>query len=584
MKGGETVGSGIHSWRSGGPSAPRPVLAIVGRPNVGKSTLFNRLVGRRAAIVEDLPGVTRDRQYGEGEVLGRELLVIDTGGLDPSSEDVLLVGMRRQVEAAIAEADVIVALFDGRAGLTETDREIVRTLWKVGKPTHYAVNKIDGASHDPLVAEFWELGVEALHPVSAQHGAGVLDLMEVVLETLPGPAVEDLSLADDGATRVAVVGRPNVGKSTLVNRLLGEERLLVDDAPGTTRDSIDTWIELPPDPKALAMARRELEAARRDAGLVPAQASSGDDPSGQGDGGEDSPDGIREVRGAAAWPDGAEPRDGGPPDGWAFEDQGADTPEPGLDEEGPLAGDGPPADPLVAAEEALRLAGERRRYLLIDTAGVRRRKWIKTAVERYSVVRAFKSIDRAEVCLLVLDATLGVTDQDAKLAGLVQAKGCACVVLVNKWDIVRDKDDRTAGAFARELRDQLPFIAYAPIIFISALTGQRVHRIMATVDRVKRNTLRRIPTGPLNRFIGGLAAVHQPPMRRGRRLKLLYATQVAVAPPTFLLGVNDRQAVHFSYQRFLQNRVRAEWDFEGTPIRFVLRERAGRGRKRRPPT
>ncbi|PIE14702.1 MAG: ribosome biogenesis GTPase Der, partial [Proteobacteria bacterium] len=389
----------------------KPIIAIVGRPNVGKSTLFNRLVGKRTAIVEDVPGVTRDRQYGDGEVLGREFLAIDTGGFDPAAEDKLLAAMRDQAEIAMAEADVIVAIFDGKAGLTPADREITRLLNRGAKPVHYAVNKIDGFRHEPLVAEFWELGVDMLWPISAQHGAGVLDLFEAVAATLPEPRQGQQEVGED-VIKVAVVGKPNAGKSTLLNQLLGEERLLVSDVPGTTRDSIDTWLE--------------VEAA----------------------------------------------------------DEGS------------------PA----------------RRYLMIDTAGVRRRKWIKSAVEKISVVRTFKSIDRADVCLLLIDATEGVTDQDAKIARLIADKGRGCVILLNKWDAVPDKSDRTIGEAVRDVRASLGFISWAPILSISAKTGQRAHKIMGLVDATEANRRRRISTGELNRFLDDLVQTHQPPIHNNRRV------------------------------------------------------------------
>lgn len=441
------------------------ILAIVGRPNVGKSTLFNRLVGGRKAIVFDEPGVTRDRQYGETEVLGRELLVIDTGGFEPEADDRILKSMREQAQLAIEEADVIVMILDGRDGLLPADREIVRMLERGGKPVHYAVNKIDGARHDPLVAEFWELGVKELWPISAQHGGGVYDLFEALAEDLPDAVEED---EDEDVVKVAVVGKPNAGKSTLLNKLLGEERVLVSDIPGTTRDSIDTSLER-------------------------------------------------------------------------------------VDEE-----------------------GRTRRYVVIDTAGVRRRKWIKTAVEKISIVRTFKSIDRADVCLLVIDALEGVTDQDQKIARLIADKGRGCVILVNKWDAVPDKDDRSFGAVVKQLREDLNFIGWAPILSISALTGQRTHKILELVDKSAVNRTQRIGTGALNRFLAQVLQQHTPPVHRNRRLKVYYGTQVSAAPPIFVLWVNDSEALSPSYQRFLLNRMREHWDFEGTPVKLVARVRKGK--------
>ncbi|TNF37677.1 MAG: ribosome biogenesis GTPase Der [Deltaproteobacteria bacterium] len=443
----------------------KPILAIVGRPNVGKSTLFNRLVGRRNAIVEDMPGVTRDRQYGEGEILSKQFVAIDTGGFEPESTDRLLTAMREQAQIAIDEADVILVLFDGQAGLVPADREITRMITRSKKPVHFAVNKIDGVRHDPLVAEFWELGVHMLWPISAQHGGGVYDLFEAIAEDLPDVDVED---EDEEVTKVAVVGKPNAGKSTLLNKLLGEERVLVSDIPGTTRDSIDTALER-------------------------------------------------------------------------------------VDEEGLT-----------------------RRYVVIDTAGVRRRKWVKTVVEKISIVRTFKSIDRADVCLLMIDALEGVTDQDQKIARLVADKGRGCVVLVNKWDALPEKDDRSFGTVVKDLKEQLNFIGWAPILSISALTGQRTHKILSLVDQAASNRLRRIGTGELNRFLSQVLQQHTPPVHRNRRLKVYYGTQVSAAPPVFVLWVNDSEALSPSYQRFLLNRMREHWDFEGTPVKLVARVRKGK--------
>ena len=505
-------------------SASRPVIAIVGRPNVGKSTLFNRLIGRRAAIVQDIPGVTRDRHYGDGELFGQHFLVIDTGGFEPETDDMMLQAMRRQAEIAIDEADAIIALFDGPAGLLPSDEEIARMLQRTNKPVFYAVNKIDGAKHDPLVAEFYALG-EELYPISALHAGGVYDLMEPLLEALP-PGPDEHEERPDAEIRIAVVGKPNAGKSTLVNRLLREDRLLTSSIPGTTRDSIDTWLELPPDPKALAAAQARLatlEAA--DEEVIP---TADELPIALGD--------------ELDWEAIAEEAERDP-------------------------------DALVDAEAAVERAKKPRKYLLIDTAGIRRRKWVKTQLERYSIVRAFKAIDRADVCLLVIDATQGVTEQDAKLAGLIQTKGRACIILVNKWDAVADKDTNTAGEYVKGLRHDLAFIRYAPIIFISALSGQRTHRIMAEVERVYANYQRRVTTGAFNRFLRELLQNKQPPIAKGKRLKIYYGSQVATEPPTYLLNVNYKDAVHFSYERFVLNQIREQWDYEGTPVKLVLRER-----------
>ncbi len=447
-----------------------PIIAIVGRPNVGKSTLFNRLVESRQAIVEDMPGVTRDRQYGEADLFGRKCIVVDTGGIEPTtpeSEAKLFKRMREQAEIAIDEADAIICVFDGPAGALPQDKDVVRMLKRTKKPVFWVVNKIDGPRHDPLVADFYELGVWPLFPISAQHAGGTLDLLEAVAESLPPESSEE-DKDDAGIIRVAIVGRPNVGKSTLLNRLIGEERMIVSEVAGTTRDSIDTPYS------------RKL-------------------------------------------PDGSEAK-----------------------------------------------------YLLIDTAGVRRRKWVKTSVEKISVVRTFKAIDRAQVCLFLLDAETGVTEQDQRLAGLIAEKGRACVILLNKWDALGKKDNATFGEQIKKLQGELEFMKWAPILTISGLKGQRTHKIMDLVDKAYRAFTQRIPTGELNRVFEQILHVHQPPVVRARRLKMYYATQVAVMPPRFVVWCNDPDGVHFSYRRFLVNRFRTHWDFEGTPIKLHVRARTRR--------
>ena len=518
----------------------KATIAVVGRPNVGKSTLFNRLVGRQAAIVQDMPGVTRDRHYAEGECLSVSYIAIDTGGFEPTSVEGMMGAMREQAEIAMAEADVIIALYDGRDGLLPVDTEISRILTRTNKPVFHVVNKIDGPKHDSMLAEFYAMGVNNLYALSAQHGIGYLDLMEEVLKALPQG--EDLDAVDESVTRVAVIGKPNAGKSTLVNRMLGEERLLVSDIPGTTRDAIDTWLERPPNQEAIERAQKTLSDAE-----------------------------ARQVQ---------------------LESERREQEEDDEDEEAGLLLDvdiessawvAPDNDDLEEAINRAQLALDRatrpRRYLLIDTAGIRRRKWIKTRLERVSIVQSFKSIDRSDVCLLLIDATKGATDQDAKLAGLIQAKGRPCVILVNKWDIYSDKTDRSAGEFVKKLRTDLPFVAYAPVVFISAETGQRTHRILGEVDRVRDAAQRRIPTGALNRFLATTVRHHQPPIHKGRRLRFYYGSQVAVAPPTFLFWVNDPDAVHFSYERFIHNRLREKWDFEGTPIKLIMRKRSKKSPK-----
>lgn len=449
-----------------------PVIAIVGRPNVGKSTLFNRLSGRRGAIVEDMPGVTRDRNYGEGDIYGRPIILIDTGGFEPDAESKLIQAMREQAEIAIDEADVILCVFDGPAGALPQDLDLVRMLQRLSKkhskPVFWVVNKIDGVRHDQLVPEFYELGVDNVWPVSAQHSSGIGDLMDAIAEVLPPASEIEAIDKDDGTIRVAIVGRPNVGKSTLLNRLIGEERMIVSEISGTTRDSIDS---------------------------------------------------LYEVR---------------------------------------------------------RADGTKQKYLLIDTAGVRRKKWIRTTVEKISIVRTFKSIDRAHVCLLLIDATEGANDQDARLAGLIANKGRACVMLLNKWDAIADKDNSTYNEHVRKLQEKLDFMKWAPILTISGQGGQRTHKIMEAVDQAYANANRRVSTSELNKVFEQLVHVHQPPVIKNRRLKFFYATQVAVMPPIFVVWCNDPTGLHFSYKRFLMNRFREHWDFTGTPIKLAARARTRR--------
>ncbi|MBW2056099.1 MAG: ribosome biogenesis GTPase Der [Deltaproteobacteria bacterium] len=432
-----------------------PVVAIVGRPNVGKSTLFNRIIRTRKAIVEDEPGVTRDRNYGEASWGDRSFTLIDTGGFEPVSRERLPAQIREQIQLAIEEADLIIFLMDGKEGLTPADEEIDRLLRAHHKPLIYTVNKIDSPQHEARVFDFYSLGVDRIFPVSASHGYGVEELLDEITRALPrgGPVV------DEERIRVAVVGRPNVGKSSWINRVLGQERLLVDDRPGTTRDAIDTPFAIGP-----------------------------------------------------------------------------------------------------------------RKYLLIDTAGIRRKKKIGLRLEKYAVVEALKSIDRCDVALLLLDPFEKVTEQDARIGGFIQEKGRACVIAVNKWDQVK-KDNTTVKTYTEEIRQGLKHLAYAPIVFISALTGQRVRKTLDLIDQVATAHQKRVGTSLLNTFVREAVERFPPRVHRGKRGKIYFVTQASTKPPTFVAFVNDPDAIHFSYERYLINQIRERFDFQGTPIRIYFRPR-----------
>ncbi len=434
----------------------RAIVCIVGRPNVGKSTLFNRLAGSRIAITEDKPGVTRDRIYAEGEWLNNHFTLIDTGGLEPDKEDTIMTNIRRQAEIAIDTADVILFVVDGREGLTSTDREIGNILHKSGKETIVVCNKIDSQKTSDELYEFYELGIGDIMPISAEQGLGIGDLLDEVIRHFPEDADVE---SDEDLTRVAFIGKPNVGKSSLVNYILGEERTIVTNIPGTTRDSIDSHFTF-----------KDIE------------------------------------------------------------------------------------------------------YVLVDTAGLRRKRSIYEKVERYSVVRTLASIDRADVCVLVIDGTEGVTEQDTKIAGYAHDNGKAIVIAVNKWDIV-EKQDRTYREFEKKIRETLGFINYAPIVFISALTGQRVNKLLETIDLVNNNYNLRISTGVLNDIINQAILMNQPPSDKGKRCKILYGTQVGVRPPRFVLFVRNKELMHFSYERYLENQIRSHFGFVGTPIVFELKEK-----------
>ena len=432
------------------------IVAIVGRPNVGKSTLFNRIIRTRKAIVENEPGVTRDRNYGEARWGERSFTIIDTGGFESVPRERLLVQIREQIQLAIEEADLILFLMDGKEGLTPADREIDRLLRAQDKPVIYSVNKIDGPGHEDRIYDFYALGIDRLFSVSASHGYGVEGLLEEIAKALP----ESMSTTDEERIRVAVVGRPNVGKSSWINRVLGQQRLLVDDRPGTTRDAIDTPFEIGP-----------------------------------------------------------------------------------------------------------------RKYLLIDTAGIRKKKKISVRLEKYSVVEALKSIDRCDVAVFLLDPFEKVTEQDARIGGFIQEKGRACVIAVNKWDRVK-KDNTTVGAYTEEIREGLKHLSYAPILFISALTGQRVRKTLELIDLVAQTHQKRVSTGRLNTFLDQAVRKFPPPVRRGRRGKIYFMTQASTKPPTFVAFVNDPRVIHFSYERYLLNQIREKFGFEGTPIRIYFRPRS----------
>ena len=432
------------------------VVAIVGRPNVGKSTLFNRILGRRMAIVEDIPGVTRDRNYAEVSRYAKRFTLIDTGGFEPASNDRLLSQMREQSQLAIEEADIILFLMDGREGLTPADEEVAGMLRQVGKPVLFVVNKVDGPNQEAALGEFYALGVNDLYPVSAEHRLGVGTLIDEVLELLPEQEEGQESLTE---TRLSIIGRPNVGKSSLVNRMLGYERVVANPTAGTTRDSVDT--------------------------------------------------------------------------------------------------------PFIYNEK---------RYVLIDTAGIRRKGRVSQKLEKYSVIHALKALDRTHVALVVIDAEEGITDQDLTIAGYAHERGRAVILIVNKWDLVK-KDNSTMGDYIKDVRDAFKFLPDSPIHFVSALTGQRINKIMVDVEMVSDEFNRKVSTAELNRVLKDAEINHPPPMFRGRRLKLFYATQTAVRPPTFIIFVNKSEGIHFSYERYLMNCLRQAFGFVACPIRLKFSDR-----------
>ncbi len=434
----------------------KPVVAIVGRPNVGKSTIFNRLAGERISIVEDKPGITRDRIYSSSEWLNYSFNIIDTGGIEIDSEDEIVKRTKQQAELAIDEAEVIIFMVDGKTGLTSIDKEIARFLYKAQKPVVLAVNKVDNIKMQENIYDFYELSFGQPYAISGAHGTGLGDLLDEVVAHFPD---ENKSEKDDDLIRVAVIGRPNVGKSSLVNAILGEERVIVSNVAGTTRDAVDTFFS---------------------------------------------------------------------------------TPE--------------------------------QKYLLVDTAGMRKRGKVYESTEKYSVLRALKAIDDCEVALIVIDGYSGIIEQDKKIAGYAHEAGRACVFIVNKWDIV-EKDDKTMQNFTEKIRDEFHFMTYAPIIFVSALTLRRVNQILPKINEVSEAHATRIKTSVLNDVIYDAIAINPPPSDKGKKLRINYATQVGVKPPTFVIFVNEPELMHFSYKRYLDNKIRSSFNFTGTPVHLIIRKK-----------
>ena len=435
----------------------KPIVAIVGRPNVGKSQLFNRLAGKRLSIVEDTPGVTRDRLYADSEWRGRNFSVIDTGGIEPRNDNEILKFMRYQAEAAIHHADVIIFITDLRTGVTASDEEVASMLQRSGKPIVLAVNKCDKpGAPDPNIFEFYNLGLGEPYGISALHGYGTGDMLDAVYEHFPEESEND---ADDDRIRIALIGKPNVGKSSLLNRVLGEERVIVSNVAGTTRDSVDADIE-----------------------------------------------------------------------------------------------------------------NEYGKFTFIDTAGIRKKSKIEEKIEKFSVMRSLMAVERADVCVIMIDAQEGVTEQDTKVAGEAHNAGKACIIVVNKWDTV-EKDGSTMKEYTLRVREGLAYMPYAPVLFISTKTGQRVDKLYSLIAEVYEQNHKRIPTGQLNSILAEATSRVQPPTDKGRRLKIYYVTQAGVTPPTFIFFCNDAKLFHFSYQRYLENQIREVFSLTGTPVRIVVRQR-----------
>ncbi|MBD5081426.1 MAG: ribosome biogenesis GTPase Der [Ruminococcaceae bacterium] len=433
------------------------LIAIVGRPNVGKSTLFNKLIGQRMSIVDDTPGVTRDRIYAKGEWLDHEFMLVDTGGIEPDSKDVILSQMREQAQLAIDSADAIILVVDIKTGVTASDESVAQMLQKSGKPIVLCVNKCDRLGDDPPeIYEFYNLGLGDPIAVSSVHGHGTGDLLDAVFEKMPDEKAEE---SDSDLLKVAIIGKPNAGKSSLINKILGEKRMIVSDIAGTTRDAVDSMVT----------------------------------------------------------------------------------------------------------------RGEKQ-YLFIDTAGIRRKSKVNDNLERYSVLRAYMAVDRADVCVIMIDAEEGYTEQDSKIAGYAHEQGKACVIAVNKWDLI-DKDGKTMQEFTKKLEVDFSFMSYAPFVFISAKTGQRIDKLFQLIDYTSEQNARRISTGKLNELLSYATARVQPPSDKGKRLKIYYLTQPSVKPPTFVCFCNNKELFHFSYQRYIENQIRDAFGLDGTPIRFLVRER-----------
>lgn len=433
------------------------LIAIVGRPNVGKSTLFNKLIGQRVSIVDDTPGVTRDRIYAKGEWLDKEFMLVDTGGIEPDSKDVILSQMREQAQLAIDSADAIILVVDIKTGITASDQSVAQMLQKSGKPVVLCVNKCDSLGGDPPeIYEFYNLGLGDPIAVSSVHGHGTGDLLDAVFEKMPAEKVDE---DNSESLKVAVIGKPNAGKSSLINKILGENRMIVSDIAGTTRDAVDS--------------------------------------------------------------------------------------------------------PVVRGEK---------QYLFIDTAGIRRKSKVNDNLEKYSVLRAYMAVDRADVCVIMIDAEEGFTEQDSKIAGYAHDRGKASVIAVNKWDLI-DKDGKTMQEFTKKLEVDFSFMSYAPFVFISAKTGQRLDKLFELIDYTSEQNARRISTGKLNELLSYATARVQPPSDKGKRLKVYYLTQPSVKPPTFVCFCNNKELFHFSYQRYIENQIRDAFGLDGTPIRLLIRER-----------